>query len=321
MQYVTRLSALVLALAMQCSSLGAQPYPSRAITIISPLGPGAPQDVIIRAMAEVIAKDLGQPVIVENKPGASLTLGPAVMAATAMPDGYTVSAVVSTLVLVSQMNKLPCDPFRDFTYIAQVARFPLGITIRSDSPHKTWAEVVTYAKANPTAVTYGSPGTGTNAHLGMELLLRSSDVKMIHIPHQGPMPIITAMLGGHIVLQVSGMEWKPYVDQGQMRLLAMLTDKRHPSFPNEPSISELGFPFDVSVPMGFAGPKGMDEAIVQRLHDAFKKASDDPKVRALYQKLDIDYHFADGAAFRQTLETIAARMKPVIGQLGLLAKN
>jgi tripartite-type tricarboxylate transporter receptor subunit TctC len=321
MPHLSRLAALVLAVAIPLAEVEAQPYPSRPITIVSPVGPGAPQDVIIRAMAEIMSKDFGQPIIVENKPGASLTLGPATMAATSKPDGYTVSAIFSTLVLVSQMNKVPYDPFKDFTYIVQVARFPLGVTIRSDSPHQTWAEVVAHAKSNPTAVTYGSPGSGTNAHLGMELLLRSIGAKMTHVPHQGPMPIITAVLGGHVTLQVSGMEWKPHVDQGDMRLLAMLTDQRHPSFPNVPSISELGFPFDVSVPMGFAGPKGMDPAVVQKLHDAFKKASEDPRVRALYPKFDIDYHYADGAGFRQTLEAIGSRMRPVIEQLGLLARN
>ena len=321
MRPVARLSALLMALALPLAAASAQTYPSRPITVISPLGPGAPQDVIIRAMADIMAKDLGQPVIVDNKPGAALTLGPATMAANAKPDGYTVSAVVSTLVLVNQMQKVAFDPYKDFTYILQVAAFPLGITIKSDSPHKSWADLVAHAKANPGAVSFGSPGAGTNAHLGMELVLKHAGVKMIHVPHQGPMPIIPAVLGGHVTLQVSGMEWKPHVDQGGMRLLAMLTAKRHPAFPNVPAISELGYPFDVEVPMGFAGPKGMDPAIVQRLHDAFKKASDDPTVRALYQKFDIDHRYASGRDFKKLLETIGQRMRPVIGELGLLAKN
>jgi tripartite-type tricarboxylate transporter receptor subunit TctC len=321
MQGLARLSALILAIAVPLSGATAEPYPSRPITVISPLGPGAPQDVIIRAMAEIVAKDLGQPVIVENRAGAALTLGPASMAATAKPDGYTVSAVVSTLVLLPQMQKVAYDPFKDFTYILQVASFPLGVTVKADSPYKSWADVLTYAKANPGVVTYGSPGGGSNAHLGMELILQHSGVKMIHVPHQGPMPIISSVLGGHVMLQVSGMEWKPHVDDGTMRLLVMLTAKRHPSFPDVPSITELGYPFDVEVPMGIAGPKGMDPAVVQKLHDAFKKASTDPAVQALYRKFDIDYRYGDGDDFRKSLETIAARMRPVIEKLGLLAKS
>src|ERR1700722_7972746 len=188
--------------AVPLSGVSAEPYPSRPITVISPLGPGAPQDAIIRAMAEIVAKDLGQPVIVENRAGAAATLGPAAMAATAKPDGYTVSAVVSTPVLVPLMQKVAYDPFKDFTYILQVASFPLGVTVKSDSPYKSWADVVAYAKANPGVVTYSTPGAGTNAHLGIELILQHAGVQMTHIPYQDPMPIITAVLGGHMMLQV-----------------------------------------------------------------------------------------------------------------------
>jgi tripartite-type tricarboxylate transporter receptor subunit TctC len=117
------------------------------------------------------------------------------------------------------------------------------------------------------------------------------------------------------------MEWKPHVEQGGMRLLAMLTANRHPAFPDVPSITELGYPFDIEVPMGFAGPKGMDGAIVKRLHDAFKKASDDPTVKALYQKFDIDHRYAAGDDFQKNLDAIAQRMRPVIEELGLLVRK
>src|SRR5262245_7029846 len=320
MAQFARLSVFLVGLALPLAA-AAETYPSRSITVISPRGPGAPQDVWIRAMADIMAKDLGQPVIVDNKPGAALTLGPATMAATAKSDGYTVSAVVSTLVLVSQMQKVPFDPFKDFTYILQVEGFPLGITVKAESPHKSWAELIAPAKANPGAVTYGTPGPGTNAHLGMELVLKHAGVKMTHVPHQGPMPIIPAVLGGHVTLQVSGMEWKPHVEQGGMRLLAMMTAERHSAFPNVPAMGELGYPFDVEVPMGFAGPKGMDPMIVKRLHDAFRKAGDDPTVKALYKKFDIDQRYASGEDFKKSLETIGQRMRPVIEELGLLAKN
>jgi len=321
MRSVARLSALIIGLALPLADVSAETYPSRPITVFSPLGPGAPQDIIIRAMADLMAKDLGQPVVVDNKPGAALTLGPATMAAKAKADGYTLSAVVSTLVLVPQMQKVSFDPMKDFTYIIQVAGFPLGVTIKADAPHKSWADLIAYAKANPSKLTYGSPGAGTNAHLGMELIMKHAGAKMTHIPHQGPMPIIPAVLGGHVQLQVSGMEWKPHVEQGGMRLLAMLTANRHPAFPDVPSITELGYPFDIEVPMGFAGPKGMDGAIVKRLHDAFKKASDDPTVKALYQKFDIDHRYAAGDDFQKNLDAIAQRMRPVIEELGLLVRK
>lgn len=322
MQFLARLAAAAtLGLSLASASVQADTYPSRPITLFSAFGPGAPQDIIIRAMADLMAKELGQPVIVENKPGAALTLAPATMAANAKPDGYTLSAVVSTLVLVNQMSKVTYDPMKDFTYLTQVAGFPLGVTIKSDAPYKSWEELISFAKANPGKVTYGSPGAGTNAHLGMELILKHAGVKMTHVPHQGPMPIIPAVLGGHVMLQVSGMEWKPHVEQGGMRLLAMMTAKRHPAFQNVPTIGEMGYPFDIEVPMGFAGPKGMDAVVVKKLHDAFKKASEAPSVQDLYKKFDIDHRYASGEDFRKLLETISQRMQPVIHELGLQTKN
>ena len=321
MRSVARLSALFVAFALPLASASAETYPSRPITVISPFGAGAPQDAVIRAMADAVSKDLGQPLVVDNKPGAALTLGPGVMAQTAKPDGYTISAVVSTIVLLPQMEKVGFDPARDFTYLLQVASFPLGVTVKADSPHKSWADLMAYAKANPGKVTFGSPGIGTNAHLAMELVLRNAGVEMTHVPYKGPMPILQAVLGGEVTLQVSGMEWKPNVEAGGMRLLTMLTAARHPSFPNVPAIAELGFPFDVEVPMGFVAPKDMDPAIAKRLHDAFKAASEKPDIKAIYQKYDIGYRYANGDTFKKSLEDVAARMRPVIEKLGLLVKN
>lgn len=321
MRAAYRLLTLTLGLALPLAAATAQTYPGRPITLISPFGAGAPQDAVIRVMADAVSKDLGQPLVVDNKPGAALTLGPGVMAQTAKPDGYTISAVVSTLVLLPQMEKVGFDPIRDFTYLLQVASFPLGVTIKADSPYKSWTEVIAYAKANPGKLTYGSPGIGTTSHLAMELILRDAGVEMTHVPYKGPMPILQAVLGAEVVLQVSGMEWKPHVEAGAMRLLTMLTTARHPSFPNVPAIAELGFPFDVEVQMGFAGPKGMDPVIAKRLHDAFKAASERPDIKAMYQKYDIGYRYSDGDTFKKSLEDVAARMRPVIEKLGLLVKN
>jgi tripartite-type tricarboxylate transporter receptor subunit TctC len=299
----------------------AQPFPNKSVTIISPTGPGSPQDTIIRAIAEAMTKDLGKPVIVENKPGASLTMGPAMMAASAKPDGYTVSAFVTTLVLLPQMQKMSYEPFKDFTYIAQVASFPVGVAVKADSSFKSWADVLAQAKTRPGSVSYGTPGIGTMAHLGMELIAQNAGIQITHVPHNSSMAIINNVMGGHVMLQVSGMEWKQMVEEGRMRLLVMLSAKRHPAFPNVPSISEFGSPFDVEVPMGFVGPKGMDPTVVRRLHDAFKKASEDPGVLDVYRKSDIDHRFAGGDELRKSLEDVSTRMRPVIEELGLAAKN
>ena len=299
------------------SAAKAQSFPNRTITINVSFAPGAPQDLVVRAIAEIASKHLGQPIIVDNKPGAAATLAAAVTM-TAKPDGYTLATAVSTLVLVPQMQKVAFDPFKDFTYLQQLAAFPVGVTVKTDSHFKSWADVIAHAQANPGVVTYGTPGPGTNVHLGMERVQSHVGIKLTHVPYTGAVNLIPAVLGGHIMLQASGMEWKPSVNAGQMRVLIMGTPTRHPSYPDVPTLREAGFPFDIEVPFGLVGPKGMDPTIVARLHDAFKKAS---SVVSLYAKFDIIPRYATGHDFRKLFETIHAGMKPVINGLGLQRKE
>lgn len=151
----------------------------------------------------------------------------------------------------------------------------------------------------------------------MELVLDSAGAKMTHVPYKGPMPIIQAVLTSEVMLQVSGMEWKPHVESGGMRLLGMLTTKPHPSFPNAPAISELG---DLKVLLGLVGPKDLAPEIAKRLHDAFRAAASDPSVVELYKKFDIDQDYANGDDFKKSIESIGGKIKPVIERLGLALK-
>ena len=302
------------------SAAKAQSFPNRPITVNVSFAPGSPQDLVVRAISEIAAKDLGQPIIIDNKPGGAATLAAAITA-TAKPDGYTIGTAVSTLVLVPQMQKVAFDPFQSFTYIQQLAAFPVGVTVKTDSPFKSWADVMAHAKANPGVVTFGTPGPGTNVHLGMERVQKQAGIKLTHVPYAGAVALIPAVLGGHIMLQASGMEWKPSVDAGQMRVLIMGTPTRHPSYPDVPTLREAGFPFDIEVPFGLMGPSGMDPVVVSRLHDAFKKANETPSVVSLYAKFDITPRYATGDDFRKLFETIQAGMKPVIEGLGLQRKD
>jgi tripartite-type tricarboxylate transporter receptor subunit TctC len=323
MPLITHIIPTFLVLIASCllsSAAKAQSFPNRPITVNVSFAPGAPQDLVMRAIAEIASKDLGQPIIIDNKPGAAATLAAAVTMA-AKPDGYTLATAVSTIVLVPQMQRVAFDPFKDFTYIQQFAAFPVGVTVKTDSPFKSWADVIAHAKANPGVVTYGTPGPGTNVHLGMERVQRHAGIKLTHVPHTGAVALIPAVLGGHIMLQASGMEWKPSVDAGQMRVLIMGTPTRHPSYPDVPTLREVGFPFDIEVPFGLVGPNGIDSVIVARLHDAFKKANETPSVVSLYAKFDIIPRYATGHDFRKLFETIHVGMKPVIEGLGLQRKE
>lgn len=202
-----------------------------------------------------------------------------------------------------------------------MAVFPVGVTVKADSPFKSWSDVIAHAKTNPGAVTYGTPGPGTNVHLGMERVQRHAGIKLTHVPYAGAVSLIPAVLGGHVMLQASGMEWKPSVDAGQMRVLIMGTPTRHPSYPDVPTLREAGYPFDIEVPFGLVGPNGIDPVIVAKLHHAFKKASETPTVAALYAKFDFVPRYATGDDFRKLFETIHAGMRPVIEELGLRRKE
>ncbi len=314
-------SALATSAAAVPSGLAlASDFPSRPISFYASFAPGSPQDLIIRAMTEIAAKDLGQPIAVDNKPGAAATIAAASLLA-AKPDGYTIGNAVSTLVLVPQMQKVAFDPMRDFTYIMQVATFPVGLAVKKDSPFAVWSDLVEFAKANPGKVTFGTPGAGTNVHLGMERIARHLGLSFTHVPHTGAMAIIPAVLGDHVMLMASGTEWKPQVEAGQMRLLNMWTATRHPSFPNVPTLRESGVPFDIEVPFGLLGPKGMEPAAVARLHDAFKKAAETPHVQSLLAKYDFIHRYQNGENYRRGMEEIGQSMKPVIEALGIGRKD
>jgi tripartite-type tricarboxylate transporter receptor subunit TctC len=298
----------------------AEIYPSRPVTLVTTFAAGSPQDLVVRAITELVAADFKQPVSVDNKPGAA---GGTAMGATVTqkPDGYALNVINSpALANLPLMHKLAFDPVRDFDFIMQMASFPIGIAVKADSPFKSWADLVNHARINPGKITYATPGTGSMANLGMQRLQALSGIKLTHVPHRGVMEIIPAVLGDHVSVMVTGTEWKPYVDAGGMRLLMMWTDKRLPSFADVPTARESGNPFELDVSFGLVAPKGLETAVASKVHGAFKRALEANSVRALMERYDISPAYLDGPAFKARIAKISAEMKPVIEQLGLHAK-
>ena len=256
----------------------AQAYPTKPITLIIPWPAGGSSDLTLRAMGDSASKHLGQPFIYDNKPGASGTLGPATMAAGAKPDGYTIAQIPITVIRLPLMQKVSFDPHKDFTYIVHLTGYTFGMTTKADGEFKTWDDVVKYAKANPGKVTYGTPGAGTTLHIGVEQIAAKAGIKLTMVPFKGGAETNAAVLGGHTHLQADSTGWKPLVDAGELRLLNIWTPERSKNWPDTPTLKELGYPFVFDSPFGLAGPKGMDPAHVQKLHDAFKLALEDPAV-------------------------------------------
>src|SRR5262245_49889103 len=201
---------------------GPSDFPSRPITLIVPFQAGVSADLLFRGIAESAGKQLGQPVIVENKPGGSATLGPATMAATAKPDGYTICQIAIPVFRVPYMQKATFDPVNDFTYIINLGGYTLGAVVKADGPFEAWSDVIAFAKANPGKFTYATIGAATTNAIAMQLMARQSGVQFTHIPSKGGGESIAAVLGGHVMMMVESPGWAPQVASGDFRLLLVL---------------------------------------------------------------------------------------------------
>lgn len=308
------------ALAAPFGAAHAQAYPSRPITLIVPWPAGGSTDRHHRALAEIASKHLGQQIIIENKPGAGGTLGPSSMALTAKPDGYTISQYPMGMLRIPHMNKVQWSPINDFTFIIGVSGYTFGFVVKSDSPHKSFKEYIEAARKQPGKIDYGSTGIGTSPHLLMEELADKAGVQLNHIPFKGNADLMQALLGGHVMAASDASGWDKFVDNNQMRLLVTFGENRTKRWPQVPTAKELGYGIVSSSPYGLVGPKGMDPAIVKTLHDAFKKAMDDPKHAEVLATLNQDMWYRTGEQYKSWAIATYAKDKLLIDRLGLSAK-
>jgi tripartite-type tricarboxylate transporter receptor subunit TctC len=301
------------------AAAAAQQFPTKPVTLICPWPAGGSTDITLRALAEATAKHLGQPVIVENKPGAGGTLG-AVALLNARPDGYTLTQIPLGVFRVPHLEKTAYDPLKDFTYIVGISGYTFGVVVPADSPHRTFNDLVAFAKANPDKIAYGTPGQNTSLHVTMEEIAFKHGIKWVHVPHKGNAPNMLAILGGQINAAADSTGWGPHVNAGKLRLLVTWGEKRTKRWPDVPTLQELGFGIVSDSPYGLAGPKGMDPAVVKILHDAFKKGAEDPIHLAALEKYDQELWYRSSedyakyaretfAAERATMERLKAQSK------------
>lgn len=297
----------------------AQAYPTKPITMIVPWPAGGSTDVAMRALSNAASKHLGQPIIIDNKGGASGTLGPATMAATAKPDGYTLSQIPITIFRLPMMKnqKVSWNPDTDFTYIIHLTGYAFAVGTNADGQFKKWQDVVDFAKANPGKVAYGTPGAGTSLHIGMELIAAKAGIQMTHVPFKGDAESRAAVLGGHIHLTVGGSGLVPLVEAGQMRALMIWTKDRAKAWPDVPTLKDLGYPWVFDSPFGIAGPKGMDPGHVKIVHDAYKKALDDPEALAVLEKFFMVPNYADQKGYLEIIKQTTAYEKEALARIGL----
>lgn len=308
-----------IALAAFAALACAEPFPSKPLTLICPWPAGGTTDTHLRKFAEVAAKYLGQPVVVENKPGGGGMIGPSQMAKLARPDGYTLSQLPITAFRLPHQRAVDWDVLHDFTYIIGITGYSFGIVVRADSPFKTLRELVDYARANPGQLSYASPGTGTSPHLLMEEVAMKAGVKMLHVPFKGFAEGSQALLGGHVMAHSDSTGWGRFVEAGQMRLLVTFGEKRTKW--DAPTAKELGYDIVSYSPYGIVGPRGMEPGLVRTLHDAFRKTLDDPDHLKALAQLDQVYWYRSSEDYAKwAAETLAAE-RATIERVGLLMKQ
>jgi tripartite-type tricarboxylate transporter receptor subunit TctC len=259
----------------------AQAYPSKPIRLVVPFPPGGAVDFFARAVQPALADALGQPVLIENRAGASGMVGASLVAQSA-PDGHTLllGNIASLAINVGIYDKMPYDPRKDFTHIVRTVDVNYVLVVHPSLPVKNVAELVQYAKANPGKLSYGSAGSGSLPHLGTELLKAQAGIDMIHVPYKGGGPMVTDALGGQIQVVLGDQaNLMPHVQTGRLRALAVATAKRSPNAPNLPTIAESGLPgFEATAWQGLSGPAGMNPEVVRRINEAFNKVMAMPAI-------------------------------------------
>jgi tripartite-type tricarboxylate transporter receptor subunit TctC len=319
----TMLKKILRATTLLCTLIfgaaSAQQFPTKPITLICPFSAGGSTDVVLRAIAPALGRELGQPVIIENRPGAGGTLGAGAMLNT-KPDGYTLTATALGVFRIPLMQKAPYDPLKDLTYIISVTGYTFGLLVKADAPWKTLAEFVAYAKANPDTITYGTSGAGTTAHIVTEQFALEAGIKLTHIPFKGDTENMASLLGGH-TMALSDSGWAPQVEAGKVRLLATYGTKRTKRWSQVPTLMDAGYKTAADAPVGFAGPKGMDPKVVKILHDAFKKAMDDPKVVEVLERFDQPIIYMNTADYTSFAKKMVEQEGVLLNQLGLAMKN
>lgn len=278
---------LATAATMMAGAIGAAParaadttYPSKPIQVILPFAPGGPTDVVGRTIATEMGQILGQPLVIETRPGASGTIGTAAVAR-APADGYTLLMNASVQVIYpGQFKSLSFDPMGDFTAVGVLGTVPMVAIVPPDSPYNSFAEVIAAAKDKPGALAFASPGVATLPHLVGELVNTSTGAKLEHVGYRGSNPALTDVAGGHVQLMYAPLAPAiPLIQAGRVKPLAVTTGERLKDLPNVPTIAETVLPgFDIVTWYGVWAPKGTPEAVVEKLNQAMIQASSSPRV-------------------------------------------
>jgi tripartite-type tricarboxylate transporter receptor subunit TctC len=318
---LSRRTVLVSALAAPAVARAQSDYPNRTIRLVVPWPPGASADAFLRVIAEQSGKRLGQSMVPDNKPGANASLS-GVALKDARPDGYTLGQIhTGTFRAALMAEKPPYDPLTDFTYIIQLSGSVHGIVVRADSPWQTFEALVAAAKASPGKLNYGTFGPASVQNLVMVDLQQRLGIELTHVPYKGGSELYQGLLGSQIDVVADASGWIPLVQAGQFRLLVVWGSKRMALFPEVRTLKEAGIDLAVNSPYGVCGPKGMDPAIVKKIHDAMKDALYSPETQAVMEKFNMPMLYLDTAAYEKAARAQDLIERDNLKRVGMLAKQ
>lgn len=290
-------------------------FPNRAIKLVVAFPAGGPTDLTMRQLADNASKILGQPIIVENRPGASGSL-PAAQLQSTPADGYTVAQLPMSVMRLPFTTGLKWNPMEDLSYIINVTGYAFCMVASTQSGLKSWADVVAWAKANPGKLTLGNTGTFTSPHVTSAIIAQQLGLDVVHVPYKGSAELMRATMAGEVMVAADTSAVIPYVDQGRMVALNVWTEKRLPTLPNTPTLIELGLPTTQYSPFGLVGPKGMPAEIQAKLHDAFKQAMEMDSYQAMLHRFEMMPIYMDSAQYKQFAKTSSATEKAALSKLG-----
>ena len=286
-------------------------FPQRSITLMVPWPAGGSTDLSMRILAQEASKQLRQNIIIENKPGAGGTMAMAPLQI-ARPDGYTLAQLPQPVFHIAHTQKVLWDPVRDTTPIIQISGYTFGIVVPINSPFRTVADVLNWARAHPGELTVGSNGIGTTPHTAMEELMDQQGLSYTHIPYKGTTEQMVAVASSQLMVGVNSTGFAPFVESGRLRLLATFGEQRSKRWPYAPTMKELGLGIVAMSPYGIVGPRGLPALVVRTLHDAFKFAMSEPSHLNEIAKYDQELNYQGSEDYGKTMrETFAAERRHV----------
>jgi tripartite-type tricarboxylate transporter receptor subunit TctC len=295
-------------------------YPSQPVRWIVPYAAGGGTDNLARQLADAMQPSLGQPLVIENRPGASTNIAVATLMQ-ARPDGYTIMQAENAALLFNEhmFAKLPYKPATDFTYIGAIGRFPVALVVHPDFPAKTLPEFVAYVKANQGKVNYASPGIGTPHHMAMELFKQKAGLTMTHVAYKGGAPALQDIMGGQVPMMMLDLAaGLPYIKSGKVRAIAIALPQRAKSVPDIPTFAELGYPeVNASAFHGLIGPAGMPPEAVNRLNAELRKAMETPRITKLFAEFGFEAQPGSPKEFQELARAESAAWGKVIKTSGV----